>query len=169
METKFIEITKSDNYDLTKPELIDRTKLKSDFVQYRPASTAGMNGNAPFKNHIPREDAFKDIRDSYLEMEKEILKNADDTRYADGNDIQPNNLFGISLFREMTLSSFGSKQLERVDNVYLASLMYKLLSDNEEDMIIVYKKETADAIDTTKRNRLLNDTPQKGKIFQSSY
>ena len=109
MESKFIEITKSDNYDLAKQELIERTKLKSDFVQYRPASTAGMNGNATFKINIPREDAFIDIRDSYLEMEVHILKNADDSRYADGNDIQPNNLFGISLFREMTLSSFGVK------------------------------------------------------------
>ena len=128
-----------------------------------------MNGNTPFKINIPREDAFIDIRDSYLEMEVHILKNADDTRYADGNYIQPNNLFGISLFREMTLSGFGSKRLERVDNVYLASLMYKLLSDNEEDMIIVYKKETAAGIDTTKRNRLLNDTPEKGTIFVRVY
>ena len=127
-----------------------------------------MNGTAPFKNNIPREDAFIDIRDSYLEMEVEILKN-DNTRYAVNDDIQPNNLFGISLFRETTLSSSGSKQLERVDNVYLASLMYKLLSDNEEDMIIVYKKETAAGIDTTKRNRLLNDTPERGIIFVGVY
>ena len=78
-----------------------------------------------------------------------------------GDAIQPNNLFGICLFRQMALYSFGNKKLEDVDNVYLASLMYKLLSDNEEDMMCVYKKEEpilideAIPIDETKRNRLL--------------
>ena len=33
--------------------------------------------------------------------------------------------------------------------------MYKLLSDNEEDMMILYKKEETAAIEDTKRNRLL--------------
>ena len=43
--------------------------------------------------------------------------------------------------------------------------MYKLLSDNEEDMMVVYKKELTDAIDTTKRNRFLNDTDRKMELF----
>ena len=47
--------------------------------------------------------------------------------------------------------------------------MYKLLSDNEEDMMCVYKKELTNAIDTTKRNRLLNDTDEKGTIFVRVY
>ena len=47
--------------------------------------------------------------------------------------------------------------------------MYKLLSDNEEDMMILYKKEEEDALDETKRNRLLNDTPEKGTIFVRVY
>ena len=69
----------------------------------------------------------------------------------------------------MALYSFGNKKLEDVENVYLASLMYKLLSDNEEDMMCVYKKELTNAIDTTKRNRLLNDTDEKGTIFVRVY
>ena len=47
--------------------------------------------------------------------------------------------------------------------------MYQLLSDNEEDMMILYKKEEADAIDETKRNRILNDTDEKGTIFVRVY
>ena len=65
------------------------------------------------------------LRDSYLEIETQIVKNADDMLYADNDAIRPNNLFAISLFREMSLSSFGSEKLETVDHVYLASLMYK--------------------------------------------
>ena len=99
--------------------MINKTLLKSDYVQYRP-TTNDFNSNAPFRILIPKEDVFIDIRDSYLEIEAKLLKN-DNTLYADGNEIQPNNLFGISFFREMSLSLFGSKNLERVDNVYLAS------------------------------------------------
>ena len=51
----------------------------------------------------------------------------------------------------MSLKSFGDKVVEIIDNVYLSSLMYKLLSDNEEDMGINYKKDTsAIAIDEKK-------------------
>ena len=69
----------------------------------------------------------------------------------------------------MNLKSFGTKVLETVDNVYISSLMYKLLCDNEEDMKTIYKKETSGAIDNTKRNRMLNETPQKGTIFVRIY
>ena len=125
MTTNFIDITKSENFQLDKPEMIDKTLLKSDFMPYRPHSIAGINDTAPFNITISRQDAFIDIRDSYLEMEVQILK-TDNTLYADNNAIQPNNLFGISLFRQMALYSFGNKKLEDVENVYQASLMYKL-------------------------------------------
>ena len=156
---------------MDRAEIIDKTKFKSDFVAYRPTSMVAVNGTSPFNIFIPREDVYSDVRDSYIDLEVEIVKNADNSRYADGNAIQPNNLFGISLFREMSLKSFGSKVLETIDNVYIASLMYKLLSDNEEDMMINYRKDSGNgrAIDTTKRDRLINDTPEKGTIFTRIY
>ena len=174
MTEKFLEITTLENYQLDRPEIIDKTKYKSDFVAYRPTSMVAVNGTSPFNIFIPRKDVYSDPRGSYIELEVEIVKNAppvppETDRYADGDNMQPNNLFGISLFREMSLKSFGSKVLETIDNVYIASLMYKLLSDNEEDMMINYKKEESEAIDTTKRNRLINDTPEKGTIFTRIY
>ena len=69
----------------------------------------------------------------------------------------------------MSLSSFGSKKLETVDHVYLASLIYKFLSDNEEDMMIFFEKEMENAIDPVKRNRMLNDNDEKGTIFTRVY
>ena len=168
MDTQFVEVTQSDMYQLDKPEVIDRTKLKSDYVSYRPTSLAGVNGTAPFNIIIPREDVFADLRDSYLEIETKV-SHVDGTLYANGDNIQPNTLFGISLFREMSLSSFGSKKLEHIEQVYLSSLMYKLLSDNEEDMMIIYKKDGFDVVDTTKRDRMLNDTDEKGTIFVRVY
>ena len=100
MATNFIEVTTSENFQLDRPEMIDKTLLKSDFMPYRPHSIAGINDTAPFNITISRQDAFIDIRDSYLEMEVQILK-TDNTLYADNDAIQPNNLFGISLFRQM--------------------------------------------------------------------
>ena len=62
MESKFLEVTTSDNYQLDKPEIINRTLIKSDYVQYRP-TTIDFNSNAPFRILIPREDVFIDIRE----------------------------------------------------------------------------------------------------------
>ena len=176
MAENFVQITTSENYQLDRPEIIDKTKYKSDFVAYRPTSMVAVNGTSPFNIVIPREDVYSDPRDSYIELEVEIVKNTPPVppatdRYANGDNIQPNNLFGISLFREMSLKSFGSKVLETIDNVYIASLMYKLLSDNEEDMMIIYRKDSGDGteIDETKRDRLINDTPEKGTVFTRIY
>ena len=133
-----------------------------------------VNGTSPFNIFIPREDVYSDPRD--IELEVEIVKNAPPAppatdRYANGAAIQPNNLFGISLFRERSLKSFGSKVLETIDNVYIASLMYKLLSDNEEYMMINYRRDSGNGtiIDETKRDRLIDDTPEKGTIFTRIY
>ena len=117
MESNFVQISQSENYQLNRVETIDKTKFKSDFVAYRPTSLVAVNGTSPFNIVIPREDVFADPRDSYLELEVQLVKNADDSLYADGDAIQPNNLFGISLFREMSLKSFGSKPLESIENV----------------------------------------------------
>ena len=53
--------------------------------------------------------------------------------------------------------------------------MFKLLSDNEGyimDEIMkgtIYENESTAAIDKTKRNRMLNDNPEKGTIFVRVY
>ena len=59
-------------------------------LSYRPTSLVAVNGTSPFSIIIPREDVFADPRDSYLEIETQIAKRADDTLYADNDAIQPN-------------------------------------------------------------------------------
>ena len=56
MESNFEEITQSENYQLNRVETIDKTKLKSDFVAYRPTSLVAVNGTSPLNIVIPRED-----------------------------------------------------------------------------------------------------------------
>ena len=74
MAEKFIEITTSENYQLNRPELINKTKYKSDFVAYHPTSMVAVNGTSIFIYVIPKEDVFSDLRDSYIELEVEIVK-----------------------------------------------------------------------------------------------
>ena len=82
---------------------------KKDFVRYNPSSLATINNvGTPFRIQIPREDAYICLDDSYLEIELEVVKNADDTRYANGNAIQLVNLGGVALFSEMSLTSSGT-------------------------------------------------------------
>ena len=61
MENGFEEITQSSNYQLDRPEVIDRTKLKSDSFPYRPKSLVAVNRISPFNILIPREDVFADL------------------------------------------------------------------------------------------------------------
>ena len=56
MAENFVQITTSENYQLDRPEIIDKTKYKSDFVAYRPTSMVSVNGTSPFNIVIPKED-----------------------------------------------------------------------------------------------------------------
>ena len=87
MENKFVEITQPDNFQLDTADFIDRTKLKSDFVSYRPSSLVAVSGTAPFNITIPTEDVYAYLRDSYLDLEVQLVKNADDSLYPYNDDI----------------------------------------------------------------------------------
>ena len=58
-----------------------------------------------------------------------------------------------------------TRKLEDVENVYLASLMYKLLSDNEEDMMIVYKKRINKCYRYNKTKQIIKRYPRKRNYF----
>ena len=64
--------------------MIDKTLLNSDFMPYRPHSIAGINDTASFNITVSRQDASIDIRDSYLEMEVQIMKTTN-ALYTDGD------------------------------------------------------------------------------------
>ncbi len=59
-----------------------------------------------------------------------------------------NKFFGIKLFIVYSMHSFGSQNLERVEQVCLASLIYELKSGNEKHMMTVYKNKTPEANET---------------------
>ncbi len=162
------EVHTSAMFQIDRPVLLDRSLFKKDFMRYDPPSLATINTtNSIISIDIPREDSYINLHDSYLKVELQVVKNADDTLYADGNGICLINLAPAALFSEMTLSTSSKKVIERVEQVHIATLMYKMLSSGEGDLMTFFEKDTQDAavVNTERRNRLLNNTPEKGTVF----
>ena len=67
---------------------VDRRIEKCDYVRYNPAETSTINtpkGQIYIK--IPREDSVISLLNSYLDLNFEVIKKTDNSRYGNGNDI----------------------------------------------------------------------------------
>ena len=65
---------------------------------------------------------------SYLELNFEIVKKSDNSRYANGDDIRLTNVGPIALFSIFKLTASSGKHLEGISHAHIVSLMYKLVS-----------------------------------------
>ena len=77
---------------------VDRRIPKCDYILHSPAETSTIN--APISQlciNTPREDSAISLLNSYLDLNFEIIKRADNSRYANGNDIRLVNLGPIPL------------------------------------------------------------------------
>ena len=141
---------------------MDKPIHKIDFIKYSPSSLATINNNNSNISIIfPREDAYICLQNSYISLEFEILKN-DDTRYVDGDQISLVNFGPVALFSEVKLTSSSGKHLEKVDNLHPISLMYKLLTSNQQTSQLMYGFEESQA---TRRQELTNNKTEKGTFF----
>ena len=69
---------------------------------------------------------------SYLDLNFEVDKRADNSRYANGNDIRLVNLGPIALFSNFKLTTSSGKHLEDISHAHLISLMYKLVTSSKD-------------------------------------
>ena len=68
---------------------VDRKILKCDYICYSPAETSTINTpNSEIYIIIPREDSVISLLNSYLDLDFEVIKKVDDSRYRNGNDIR---------------------------------------------------------------------------------
>ena len=72
---------------------------------------------------MPREDSVISLLNSYLDLNFEVIKKADDSRYANGNDIKLVNLGPIALFSNFKLTTSSGKHLEDINHAQLISLI----------------------------------------------
>ena len=141
---------------------MDKPIHKIDFIKYSPSSLATINNNNSNISIIfPREDAHICLQNSYISLEFEVLKN-DDTRYADGDQISLVNFGPVALFSEAKLTTSSGKHLEKVDNLHSISLMYKLLTSNQQTSQLMYGFEESQA---TRRQELTTNKTEKGTFF----
>ena len=140
---------------------VDRRILKCDYIRYSPAETSIINApNSQIYNNIPREDSVISLLNSYLDLNFEVIKIADDSRYGNGNDIRLVNLGPIALFSNSKLTTSSGKHLEDISHAHLVSLMYKLItsSKNSDDLSIGFDRSMA-----RRRDEMTNNKRVKGK------
>ena len=129
--------TLNENYE------VDRRILKCDYIRYSPAETSTVNTpNGQIYFNIPREDSVISLLNSYLDLNFEVIKKADDSRYAKGNDTKLVNLGPIALFSNFKLTTSSGKHLEDISHAHLVSLMFKLTtsSKNSDDLSIGFDR-----------------------------
>ena len=110
--------------------------------------------------HIPREDSFLSLLNSYLDLIIDVLHAVTNSIYADGNDIRLVNPGPIVLSSNYRLTTSSGKQLEDISHAHIVSLMYKLITSSRgaDDLSLSLD------LDRERRQReLTNNKTQKGK------
>ena len=98
-----------------------------------PAETSTIETpNSEIYINIPREDSINSLLNSYLDLNSEVIRRADDSRYANGYDIKPVNLGPIALFNNLKLTTSSRKHLEDIRHSHLVSLLYKLTTSSKD-------------------------------------
>ena len=112
---------------------VDRRILKCDYNRYAPAEISTINTpNSQIYINIPKEDSVCSFLNSYLDLNFEVIKKADDSRYGNGVDIKLVNLGPIALFSNFKLTTSSGKHFEFISHAHIVSLMYKLIYTNKQ-------------------------------------
>ena len=125
---------------------VDRRILKCDYIRYSPAETSTINTpNSQIYINIPREDSVFSLLNSYLDLNFEVIKKVDDSRYGNGNDIRLINLGPIALFSDFKLTTSSGKHLQDISHAHVVSLMYKLITSSKgsDDLSIGFDRGRA--------------------------
>ena len=111
--------------------------------------------------NIPREDSVISLLNSYLVLNFEVIKKADNSRYANGNDIQLVNLGPIALFSIFKLTLSSGKNLEDISHAHIVSLRYKLISSAKDtnDLSIAFDRSR-----NRRRDEITYNKNVKGKL-----
>ena len=140
---------------------VDRRIPKCDYFRYSPAATSTIiTPNSQIYINIHREDSVISLLNSYLDLNFEVIKKADDSRYGNGNDIRLLNLGPIVLFSNFKLTTSSGKHLEDISHAHLVSLMYKLIICHKDsnDLSVGFDRSS-----TRRRDDMTNNKNVKGK------
>ena len=148
-------------FKLNENYLIDRRILKCDHIRYSPAEISTIaTPNSQIYINIPREDSVISLLYSYLDLNFEAVKRADNSRYANGNDIRLVNLGPIALFSNFKLTTSSGNHLEDISHVHLVFLMYEQItfSKHSDDLSIGFDRNR-----NRRKDELAQNKNVKGK------
>ena len=102
---------------------------------------------------------------SYLDLNFEVIKKADDSRYGNGNDIRLVNLGPIALFSNFKLTTSSGKHVEDISHAHFVSLMYKPITSSKgsDDLSVGFERSMA-----RRRDEMTNNKNVKGKFHLRS-
>ena len=80
---------------------------------------------------------------SHLDLNLEVIEKADNSRYANGDDLKLVNLRPIASFSKSELTTSTRKHLENLSNACIVFLMYKLITSSRgsDDLFIGSDRE----------------------------
>ena len=85
---------------------VNRKHLKSQYVRYSPVETSTINTPKSQKYiKIHREDSVIFLLKSYLDLNIQVFKEANNSRHGNGHDIRLVNLGRIALFSNFKLTT----------------------------------------------------------------
>ena len=141
---------------------VDQKILKCDYIRYSPAETSTIKTpNGQIYINIPREDSVISLLNSYLDLNFEVIKKVDDSRYGNGNDRRLVYLAPIALFNSFKLTTSSGKHLEDISHADLVSLMYKLITSSKgsDDLSIGFDRNR-----TRRKDEITTNKNVKGKF-----
>ena len=99
---------------------VNRYILKCDYTRYSLAETWTINTpNNQIYINIPKDDSVTGLFNSYLDLNSEVIKKADNSRYGNGIVILLVNLGPMALFSSFKLTTSPGKHLEDINHTHL--------------------------------------------------
>ena len=95
-----------------------------------------------------------------MDLNFEVIKKADNSRYANGNDIRLINLGSFALFSNFKLTTSSGKRLEDISHAQIVSSMYKLITSikDSDNLSIGFVRSR-----NRRKNELAQNKSVKGK------
>ena len=110
-----------------------RRFLKFYYIRYSPAETSTIfTPTSQIYINIPREDSVISLLINYLDLNSEVIKKADNSRYTNGNILRVVNLAPLALFSDCKLTSCKGKHLVDISHAHIVSLIYKLIKTSRD-------------------------------------
>ena len=81
---------------------------------------------------------------SYIQLNIEVFRKTDNSRYANGNDIRLVNLDPFALFKNFTSTKSSRKHLEDYSHAHIVSLVYNLITSpkHSDDLSIEFDRDS---------------------------